>query len=565
MLQRLSISDFALLRKAEIYFSPGFSVFTGETGAGKSLLVGAVNFLGGQRAPFGVVREGARKAVVEGEFIRSDGSIVILRRELSQDGRSRSFLDDEPASAKEIADAAVSLLDITSQRAFSRLLDRNSHLDFLDQFAGLAEQRLAMERCEQEHSTLDRNVRRIRNLIEENARQREFYQHQLREIDAVAPLPGEDETILAELRRLEHQEEILQDSARVVSLLSDDPDSVDARLVETARLMERIGRFDEGVKELQRDIDSARSTLREAALLISSRCRAEEFDPDKLEALRERQRRLAGLARKFGGSLNAALERAVEFRGRLTGDEEAARELSGLKSRRDEILREWRETAAEVTRRRSEAGPRLASAVEILLRELGVPDAKIEVRLSRTAELNGLFLEQGREWRLTGRGVDEAEIFFSANPGMELKPVATTASGGELSRLLLAIKQALPATSDEATLLLDEIDSGVSGRIARLIGLKLRQLAGERQLLAITHLPQIASLADHHYRVRKIESEGTSATLVDELDGEDRAAEIAAMLSGGAISAAALQQAKHLMNAGGELESAALTNGSDSR
>jgi len=547
MLTRLTITDFALLRKAEVYFSPGLTAITGETGAGKSLLVGAVGFLGGQKAPFGVVRDGARKAVVEGEFTRSDGSVVILRREITADGRSRSFLDDEPASARDLADAAAQLLDITSQRAFSRLLDPERHLDFLDAYAGLSAERIAMAQFESEYLSLERAIHKLQKTIEEYHRRRDYLNLQLREIESVAPDPGEDERLTLELRRLEHIEEIHQDGARISILLTDENDAVENKLTEVGRLMDRLSVYDTELKELGTEVESARSALREISRRVSNRCRADGFDERILEEMRERQHLLAGLAKRFGGSLTAALEQADAFRRELSEGSNTETELDLVGEKRRLRVAEWAAKAGAVSSIRTIQAPHLAASVEESLRELGVPQAKFEIRFTRTPDPEGLFSVDGANYRLTGRGAEEAEFLFSANAGIEPRPVSTVASGGELSRVMLALKEALPPGSDEATILFDEIDTGVSGRVARLVGQKLRDLAKGRQLFVITHLPQIASLADRHLKVLKRDRESVSETEVIELEGSDRIDELAGMLSGGTVTDAAREQALLLL------------------
>lgn len=547
MLTRLTITDFALLRKAEVYFAGGLTAITGETGAGKSLLVGAIGFLGGQKAPFGVVRDGARKAVVEGEFSRANGSVVILRREITADGRSRSFLDDEPASTRDLAESAAQLLDITSQRAFSRLLDSDRHLDFLDIYAGLTPDRGAMAQYESEFLAIERAIHKLQKSIDEHHRRRDFLTHQLREVEALAPEPGEDERLTAELRRLEHIEEIHQDGARISDLLTDDNDAVENKLTEVGRLMDRLSAFDPELTELASEVDSARSALREISRRVTARCRADGFEERALEEMRERQHRLAGLARRYGGSLTSALEQAESFRREISEGSSAEADLDSAREKRRARVAEWVVKADAVGIARREQAPRLAAAVVESLKELGVPQAKFEIRLVQTPDPDGLYASDGQNFRLTCRGAEDAEFYFSANAGIEPRPVVSVASGGELSRVMLALKESLPPGSDEASILFDEIDTGVSGRVARLVGMKLKALARGRQLFVITHLPQIASLADRHLKVIKRDDSGLSVTEVTELEGAERISELAAMISGGTVTEAAREQASLLL------------------
>lgn len=548
MLVRLTISDFALLQRAEVEFGAGLSAVTGETGAGKSLLVGALSFLAGQKAPFGLVRDGAKLAVVEGEFRRGQENVVtVIRRTLAADGRARAFIDDAPASQRELTCAAASLLDITSQRAFSRLLDPARHQDLLDAYAGVEEERRRLGQFAADHAGLDRRIRKLRNRLEDFKRRRDFARFELGEIDSVAPQAGENEELAAELRRLEHFEELHQDGARVTLLLTGESDAAEIRLAEASRLLERIGALDPALGELAGEIVSARAAVREISRRVAERCRRGGYEADRLEALRERQHRLGGLIRRFGGSLAAVLERGAALRRELSEGSGAEEELVGLEDQRGRVTKGWVALAAEVANRRREAAASLEEAVAANLRRLGVGEPRFIVRLVRTPDKDGLFEADGGRWTLTARGAEEAEFCLSANPGVSPRPVAAVASGGELSRLMLALKEALPLQSDEASLVFDEIDSGVSGRIARLVGRKLRQIAAGRQVVVITHLPQIASLADRHLKVVKREEGGVTTTHVVELTGDDRIRELAAMLSGGTITDAALEQARQLL------------------
>jgi len=547
MLSRLRIVNFALLREAEIAFLPGFTAITGETGAGKSLFVGALSFLAGERTGVEMLRDGAAKAIVEAEFARSGGETERLRRELAADGRSRAFIDDSPVSLKELAHRAGSLIDITAQRAYSHLLDPDRHLDFLDDFAHLAEQRRLMARYEADYDELQRRIARLEKQRDAFLRQRELVEFQLAEINATDPHPGEDDELAAEVRRLEHYEE-LQNNARILEeLLLTGESAVEPLLAQVEPVLERIAGIDDEVKPLLQEFISARLTLREAARTVIDRCRRSSFEAEKLESSRERQYRIAGLARKFGGTLTAVLERRERLNKELQTGDATEDEIKRQTAEREQLVAQWSHLALQVGESRHKAAWNLSDRVVAALAKLGVPKAIFQIDLPLRAAANGLFVKDGKRFKLDACGLEQAQFLLSVNPGLEPRPVNQVASGGELSRLLLALKEVLPVGSREATILFDEIDVGVSGRIAEMVGRKLKELAKGRQLMAITHLPQIAGLADHHLSVAKHQGKtGTEAEII-ELTGEARVAAVAALISGGKVTDAALAQARNLI------------------
>lgn len=498
------------------------------------------------KAPFGVVRDGAKRAVVEGEFL-VDGSVIVLRREITADGRSRSFIDDSPVGAKELADQAAKLLDVTSQRAFSHLLEPQRHLDFLDAYARLMEERKQLATFTDQAASLDRQIAKIRREISELSDRREHLKQQLAEVEKVSPQAGEDLLLAEELNRLEHAEELKHSGGRIIDLLEDSPDAVGRKLSEVETFIGRMAELDPTLRDLPAEVSAAKSAMREVAHRVEERYRKIGVEAARLEELRDRQHKLSALIRKQGGTLETLLERWEEMRRQLDGTKERQGELDALRMDRDVVLRKWGELAIQVSLIRRDAVTRLAAEVESSLKVLGVPNAAFEVRLERTEAADGVTCEDGRKYRLSERGLESADFYFSANPGMEPRPVAAVASGGELSRMMLALKECLPLQSEEATILFDEIDSGISGRIARLVGEKLKSLAVNRQLLVITHLPQIASLGDRHLKVSKVEEAGGTTTEVTSLDSEQRVREVAGMLSGVETGESAIDQARQLM------------------
>ena len=548
MLTRIAAKNFALLRDTDVSLKAGFTVITGETGSGKSLLVLALSFLGGEKVSTEIIRDGETKAIVEGEFISAVGDPIILRRELFASGRTRAFYNDSPVSVKSLAEAASSLFDITSQRAFSHLLEPDRHLDFLDLYSGLLPARKTMEDYERDYLKLKRQIAGLLRKKEEFRQRREIIDFQLEQINEIDPQISEEEELNSEIRRLENFEELHGDGQQIVNSLVRDTQSVDVRLQDSGNLLQRVGELDSTLAELIEDLDSAKAIVREIASRVEERCLRVNYEAHLLEELRERQHAIAGLVRKFGGTYTAMLEKRDSLRAELTSDEKTDIELETLESQSERIVTDWALLAKRVSKTRTSAAQRLQRSVERSMAKLGVNKAVFEARFRINEDLKGLFEREGKRCTLSGRGGEDVEFMFSANPGMEPRPLVNVASGGELSRLLLAIKESLPVSSSEATTIFDEIDSGVSGKVAHLVGNKLKSLSRDRQMVAITHLPQIAAIANHHFKVHKHPHKGKIETSFIALEDQAKVEEIATMISGGEITDAALVQARHLID-----------------
>jgi len=547
VLTRIAAKNFALLRDTDVSLKAGFTVITGETGSGKSLLVLALSFLGGEKVSTEIIRDGETKAIVEGEFISAVGDPIILRRELFASGRTRAFYNDSPVSVKSLAEAASSLFDITSQRAFSHLLEPDRHLDFLDLYSGLLPARKTMEDYERDYLKLKRQIAGLLRKKEEFRQRREIIDFQLEQINEIDPQISEEEELNSEIRRLENFEELHGDGQQIVNSLVRDTQSVDVRLQDSGNLLQRVGELDSTLAELIEDLDSAKAIVREIASRVEERCLRVNYEAHLLEELRERQHAIAGLVRKFGGTYTAMLEKRDSLRAELTSDEKTDIELETLESQSERIVTDWALLAKRVSKTRTSAAQRLQRSVERSMAKLGVNKAVFEARFRINEDLKGLFEREGKRCTLSGRGGEDVEFMFSANPGMEPRPLVNVASGGELSRLLLAIKESLPVSSSEATTIFDEIDSGVSGKVAHLVGNKLKSLSRDRQMVAITHLPQIAAIANHHFKVHKHPHKGKIETSFIALEDQAKVEEIATMISGGEITDAALEQARHLI------------------
>jgi len=573
MLRSLSVRDYALIEELEVEFASGLNVITGETGAGKSILLGALKLLLGERASTEAIRSGARKAVVEGVFddagagrltalleaagIEPDPSgILIVRREVSA-AHSRAFVNDTPATLDVLREVAEQTIDLHGQHQHQGLLRTETHVELLDAFGGLGG--LVDEYRRRLRETADR-VREREGLArreEELRQQRELVEYQVREIDRVAPQVGEVEELEAERRILENAERLYEATAALYASLGEGDDALYDRTVVARNQLQDLARIDATFEPLLADIRSAEIALKEAMQFVQGYNARVEFNPERLDEVRERLGELDYLARRYGGTLEAVVAQREEIGRTLdlaTHFDDAIRKLDV----QIEELREGLSRAAHrLSQKRHEVAERVEAAIGVELATLGMPHARFVVRIRQEPLADGWIFAAGDAGdRLAAfpDGADRVEFYFTANAGEEPRPLARVASGGEVSRVMLALKTVLAKSERLPILVFDEIDSGISGAVARRAGESMRRLAAYHQIIAITHLPQIASLGDTHFIVEKEVARGRSRTRIRRLDDEaERAEAVASLLSGESVSDAALASARELIDAGREV------------
>jgi DNA repair protein RecN (Recombination protein N) len=552
MLRRLTVKNLAIVEDLEIELSEGLTVITGETGAGKSILVDALSLISGGRGSSDLVRQGASRLLVVGEF-EADGAVrsllaqaglppsapLLLRRELSPDGRGRAFVEDEPASVRTLARIGECLISIYGQNSELELVDTGAPLEILDTFAKAETERRATE----ETAARWMEAREKREALEASRRERgqrlEMLEFQIREIELVSPLEQEEPELSAERGRLLHADKIRRAGETALSALSEDEASAADRLGEAARAFAELAAIDpreephrEEAEELKRRIADLAAAARNAATSI-------EADSDRLTALETRLESIARLKRKYGGSVAQVLERLAAFRSERA-------ELSNIEDVLELRMREeavaktsYLEAASALSGRRRAAAPRFSAAVERELGGLAMEKARFRVGLE-------LVLEGSPR----ASGLETASFLFTPNPGEAEKPLEKIASGGELARLQLAIRTAAAGRKRKArTLVFDEVDAGIGGRVAEVVGKRLRDLAAGDQVLCVTHVPQIAALADRHFLAEKREVQGRTIASVRLLEGRERVAEIARMLAGEEVPETALKHARTLLEA----------------
>jgi DNA repair protein RecN (Recombination protein N) len=562
MLRTLTIRDYALIDELEVHFDAGLNVITGETGAGKSIVVGALKMILGERASTEVVRTGARKAVIEGEFDEAAipavvekleaneieaGDHIILRREISST-QSRAFINDTPATVQLLKEVASNLIDLHGQHEHQSLLRTETHLPVIDVFGYLDGEKSAYSVAFEAVADLERERASLLRRERELTQKRDLYGFQIQEIDRVNPQADEDEALEAERRVLENAEHLFQSTAALADVLYTGDSAVHDALASARNELEDLARIDASFEESLSEMRSAEAIVSELGRMLQQYNARIEFNPERLEEIRERLVALDSLKRKYGGSLDLVLEHRAEI-GRefeLVQDFEGA--ISRLANRIEEAKVELSSRAVELSAARQKTAARVEEGIIRELGVLGMPDSRFEVRFTLEERTTGwVRLPDGRVVEASSDGVDRVEFYISTNVGEDLRPLARVASGGEISRIMLALKSILAKSERLPILVFDEIDTGISGRMARKVGESMKDLARFHQIIAITHLPQIAALGDVHFTVSKSVENGRTVSRMLRIDDSSKTDHIAALLAGGDITDASRQSARELM------------------
>ena len=552
MLRRLTVRNLAIVEDIEIELSGGLTVVTGETGAGKSILVDALALLVGGRGSADLVRQGTARLTVSGEFdadagVRAElaraglaqGETVLLRRELGPDGKGRAFVDDEPTAVRTLGRIGERLVAIHGQSSEQELVDMGAALDLLDAFAKTDAERDATAGAAARWKEAREELAALEASRKERGARLETLEFQVHEIEAVAPLEREDGDLPVERERLLHADRIRRAGETALGALSEDEGSAADRVGEAARAFAELATIDpreaahrDEAEELKRRIADLAAAARDAAEAI-------EADPERLTALESRLEQIARLKRKYGGSIAEILTRLAALKSEhadLTNIEDA---LDRRKKDDAAARAAYHEAAAGLSAKRRAAAARFSTAVEKELQGLAMEKARLRVALAPVDE------DAPRS-----SGAETASFLFAPNPGEPEKPLEKIASGGELSRLQLAIRSVAAGRKGRGrTLVFDEVDAGIGGRVAEVVGRKLRDLATHDQVLCVTHVPQIAALADRHFLAEKREARGRTVASVRLLEGRERVAEIARMLAGEKVPETALQHARTLLEA----------------
>jgi DNA repair protein RecN (Recombination protein N) len=548
MIVELRVRDLATIAEVGLQFGEGLNVLTGETGAGKSMLIDALALLLGERADSALVRPGAARCVVEGAFdtdaafrrrldalgLDAAEERVVIRREVSAEGRSRAWVNGSPTTLTTLAELGAALVDLHGQHETQSLLRPDAQRDILDAYAGAGTVRATVDAGWREVQALRHDESELARQRDEVKRRADYLRHVVTEIRDAKFKPGEDERLEAEARKLSHAGTLGEQARRLAESIDGEEGGALSALGQADRSLTQLERQDPDTAKWREVLDGAFANLTELARLANEYADGISEDPKRQAEVERRRDLLFKLTQKHGGTLATVLATGEEAGRELDLLDTADTDLRALASRREAAESALRDAAAKLTVKRTEAAARLGRAVGKLLPQLGLPGGKLEVAMEPLAEPQA-------------HGAEQVTFTVRLNQGLEARPLAKTASGGELSRLMLALKVVLAGHDDVPTLIFDEVDTGIGGEVGTQVGEALTQVAAKRQVLVVTHLPQIAACADRHLVVSKAAKSGVATSDVQTIHGEDRVTELARML-GDADAATARKHAESLLS-----------------
>lgn len=561
MLCELAIRNFAIIDDAKVSFSDGMTVMTGETGAGKSIIIQAVNLVLGSRADGRMIRQGEEHAEVEAFFTPGADTPTArrmrendldpkeglhIRRVLNTSGGNRIYINGRMATAQLLGELTDQLASIAGQHAHQRLLDENLHLDILDQYAGLTEERLIYQKA---YTDLEHLTRKLEKLTRQKAREEkeaDFIAFQIKEISEAAPNPGEDEELESKRKRLRHAQALAQSAAGLLDILYDGEDTVCSRLGHIEKELGKNVSLDPALASAAKNAENLSLLSEELVENLRHYLDQLDSDPAVLEAMEERLHLLGKLKKKYGGTLEAVLLHRDSLEKR---DHEAHlldKEIADIENKLVGARKELLLLARALSDKRKKAAEKLAKEVEKELSDLCMAGTRFRVSLMPLTQTpSSLFPDENTE--LNENGLETARFCIAPNLGESEHPLAKIASGGELSRTVLALKSILSVNEAVGTIIFDEADAGIGGSVAEAVGKKMQALSRKQQVICITHLPQIAKFGQNHLRIEKLVQDGRTRTHIHRLGEEEKPVEIARMLGGAAISETTLAHARELL------------------
>jgi DNA repair protein RecN (Recombination protein N) len=565
VLKELRITNFAIIDELHVHFSQGLHVFTGETGAGKSIIIEALSLALGGRASAEMIRAGEDTATIEAAFdVGGDAEVVELARahgiEVSDEelvikraisaSRNRVYVNGALSTVSVLELLGAKLVEIHGQYEQQTLLHPEHQLDIFDSYAGVLELRRALERRYYYLQGLRKRLTELNAETEERARRQQLLQFQLQEIDQARLRPGEEEELKGERHVLMHTEKLLQITQGSSELLYAGEDTLVERLGRVLSALDEVSAIDPVLKPVSEELRAALYQVEEAGRTLGDYASRVEFDPVRLAEIEERLAELSMLKRKYG----AMVEDILTIRGNLASDLESlqhqAENIDALHGEIGTTEHQVREQALDLSRRRLAVGATLAQAVERELHALSMSAARFVITFRRTPDPAGFISVEGAPVQLTPAGIESVEFLFTSNPGEEPRPLAKIASGGEVSRVMLALKSILAAVEQVPTLVFDEVDTGIGGGVAEVVGRKLKALTQTAQVFCITHLPQVASRGDIHFLIEKQVVLGRTVTTVRPLTQRERVDEIARMSGGLVITETTRKLAAELLRQG---------------
>ncbi len=563
MLKTIHIHNFALAQNLHINFNNRLNIITGETGTGKSILVGAISAVLGGRVFTEVIRTGSEKATVEAVFDISilnnlkerlkekglnDTNELILRREISHKPNARAFVNDIPVTIKTLSEIGDLLVDIHGQSEHQSLLRKETHRYFLDAYGRMD---YLLQKVSGQYNEVGHLTEKLRNLQSRQKSLEEkyaLYQFQLEEINKAQLKEGEDEELEAERKILTNTEKIFTLSSEFVHLIDNgEKSNLRESMGQALHILKELSEYSKDFKNIVDELSSAKIILEESGRVVEEFKNKLEYDPSRLEEIELRLATISLLKKKYAPSVNSILEYREKIKSELLLKENFDIEIDTLHKRLQESLDKYKKLALELSDARKKVAKKLENDVVSLLKKIGMTKIRFQVLINYQESEDGIIQKDQKRYYGDQFGIDQIEFYISTNPGEDFKALSKIASGGEISRIMLALKNILAEQDQIPLLIFDEIDLGISGQIASAVGKSIQELAQTHQIICITHLPQIASFGNSHYRVDKIIKDGRTFTQVQSLFGEERVEEVANLIGGKKLSDEIIQSAKQLL------------------
>lgn len=570
MIEQLYIKNYLYIREVSIKFEKNLNVLTGETGAGKTLILDAVSLLFGERADYSIIKNDQEKLIVEGifniknvtgikEFLETKllneniADYLIVRKEISKKGISRNFINDVPVSVNDLKELGDIMVDIHSQNEHQSLLKKENHLKILDEYGNLLEEVSSFHKSFESYQNKVEKYQQISNKKKEIEEKKDFLKYQLNEIISANLQEDEDIKLEEELKKLENFEDIVVAINNIANLLYSGDYNAYVQVSAAIKEMRKITSFDSEIAEKVQEVEMLYETLKEVGSFFNRYKESLSFEPERMESVRERLSKINFLKKKYKNSIKELLLKAEEFEKELMFLENFDFEIEQLKKEINEHKRVLITKAEELSEKRKKAAKKLSKEVTGYLKEVGLENANFTIIFLNYIEEESTpytYNKEGSNIKIRKEGIDNIEFFIRLNQGSEFLPLRKTASGGEISRLMLAIKAAIAEKGGVPIMIFDEVDTGISGKIASKVGKVLKNLSVHRQIIAITHLPQIAAQSSNHFNVVKNIQNGETNIEVKVLTQEEKILEIAKMISGQKITSSAIQNARELIEKG---------------
>jgi DNA repair protein RecN (Recombination protein N) len=555
MLNELSIKNFAIIDELHVCFGEGLNVISGETGAGKSIIIGAVSLLLGDRATSDMIRTQADSASVEAIFdIASNkplqdkiaamgfsaGDELLIRRVISHAGKNKAFINGQMATLVNLTAVSELLINICGQHEHQVILNAENHIDILDEFGGCLPVRAQYTEIYNQHQQIRTQIEKLKDLSQSREEKADLFKFQLKEIQDINSQPAEDTALADEKKVLVNFQKLSGWATNAYELLYGEKDSIMVKLKEVQNQVKEIKKIDSNLQISDVDMESSFITLQETVLQLRDYSKNLFFDSERLAAIDERLELLNRLKRKHGGSLQSVFRRKQEIEEYLKTVFSVDEELEMLTKEEEKVQQNLRQNALKLSQIRGQTAKKLQDAVDKEIHALNMPHASFSVNFKKDADDAAEFFGP--------KGNDEVEFYLTANKGEEFRPLNKVASGGELSRIILALKNVLSRTGSVSSIIFDEVDNGIGGAVAEIVGRKLKEVSANHQVVCITHLPQIACFGDKHMYVSKKVVKGRTVTSLEELDSEQKIEEISRMLGGVNVTQKTREHAQEMLN-----------------